>query len=160
MVAVLANSGDLLNRHPHLHALVPRGGWDGKGVWVPVPYLDQDVAERIFRRKVLGFLQKGGFLSEERVRLLLTWNHNSGFSIDDSVRIQADDAQAMERLARYMIRPPLSLERMRYEDGDDEVVYGRKRSNGKPGAEERFDPLDFLARLISLIPKPKLHIIR
>jgi len=31
---------------------------------------------------------------------------------------------------------------MQYEDGDDEVVYERKRSNGKPGAEERFEPLD------------------
>ena len=160
MVAVLANSGDLLNLHPYVHALVPRGGWDGEGVWVPVPYLDQDLAERIFRKKVLEFLQTDGFLSEERVRLLLFWNHNSGFSIDDSVRIQADDTQALKRLARYMLRPPLSLERMRYEDGDDEVVYERKRSNGKPGAEERFDPLDFLARLIALIPQPKLHNIR
>jgi hypothetical protein len=160
MVAVLANSGDLLNRHPHIHALVPRGGWDGHGFWVPVPYLDQNLAERLFRKKALGFLQKDGFLSEERVQLLLSWNHNSGFSIDDSVRIQAEDSQALERLARYMVRPPLSLERMRYEVGDNEVVYERKRSNGKPGAEERFDPLDFLARLISLIPQPKLHNIR
>ncbi len=160
MVAVIANSGDLLNQHPHIHALAPRGGWDSDGTWVPVAYLDQNLCERLFRKKVLDFLLKDGLLSEERARILLSWNHNSGFSIDDSVRVEPEDSQALERLARYMLRPPLSLERMRYEDGDDEVVYERKRSNGKPGAEERFDSLDFLARLIALIPQPKLHYIR
>ncbi len=51
----------------------------------------------------------------------------SGFSVDDSVRIEPEDGQAMERVARYILRPPLSLERPRYSDGDDEVVYELRR---------------------------------
>ena len=42
-------------------------------------------------------------------------------------------------------------------DGADEVVYERKGSKDRPGAEERFDPLDFLARVISQIQEPRLH---
>ena len=49
------------------------------GVWVPVPYIDNDVAERLFRAKVLAFLQGEGLLSDERARILMSWDHNSGF---------------------------------------------------------------------------------
>jgi len=157
MVAVMATSGDLLNHNPHVHAIVPRGGWDKGGTWVPVPYLDHGAAERIFRSKVLGFLHSEGLLSDERARLLMSWRHNSGFSVDDSVRVEPEDEKAMERMARYMLRPPLCLGRMSYAEGADEVVYRRKTSNGQPGREERFDALDFLARVISQIQEPKLQ---
>jgi ribosomal protein S27E len=109
MVAVTTTAGDLLNVNPHVHAIVPRGGWDSDGAWAPVPYIDNDAAERLFRGKVLSFLTRERLLSEERARVLLSWNHNSGFSIDDSVRIEPEDGQAMERMVRYMLRPPLSL---------------------------------------------------
>ena len=66
----------------------------------------------------------------------------------------------MEQVARYILRPPLSLERMRYSDGDDEVVYRRKGSNGRAGGEERIDALDFLARVIAHIPPPRIHLVR
>ena len=160
MVAVTATSGDLLNLNPHVHAIAPRGGWDDDGGWVPVPYIDNDVAERLFRAKVLAFLQGEGLLSDERAQILLSWNHNSGFSVDDSVRVEPEDGRAMERMARYMLRPPLSLARMKYPDGADKVVYARKTSNGQPGPEQRFDALDFLARVIAHIPAPRIHLIR
>ncbi len=66
----------------------------------------------------------------------------------------------MEQVARYILRPPLSLERMRYSDGDEEVVYRRKGSDGRSGAEERIDALDFLARVIAHIPPPRIHLVR
>ncbi len=157
MVAVMATAGDLLNHNAHVHAIVPRGGWDESGAWVPVPYIDNDVAEKLFRGKVLAFLTREGLLSDERVRLLMGWNHNSGFSVDDSVRIEPEDKKSMERMARYILRPPLSLARMKYADGSDEVMYEHKTRNGQPGPEERFDALDFLARVISHIQEPKLH---
>ncbi len=66
----------------------------------------------------------------------------------------------MEQVARYILRPPLSLERLRYSDGDDEVVYRRKGSNGRAGGEVRIDALDFLARVIAHIPPPRIHLVR
>ena len=109
--------------------------------------------------KVLNFLTCEGLLSDERGRILMSWNHNSGFSVDDSVRVEPEDGKSIERMARYILKPPLSLARMKYADGADEVVYERKPSNGRPGPEERFDPLDFLARVISHIPEPRSHLI-
>jgi hypothetical protein len=160
MVVVTATAGDLLNLNPHVHAIAPRGGWDEGGAWVPVPYIDNDVAERLFRKKVLDFLTCEGLLSDERAQILMSWDHNSGFSVDDSVRVEPEDGRAMERMARYILRPPLSLERMQYSDGADKVVYARKGSNGRPGSVERFDALDFLARVIAHIPPPRIHLIR
>ena len=88
MVAFAATAGDLLNVNPHVHAIVPRGGWDDGGSWVPVAFIDTDAAERLFRAKVLGFLTCERLLSDERAQLLMSWNHNSGFSVDDSGRFE------------------------------------------------------------------------
>jgi len=46
MVAVVQTSGDLGNWHPHLHAMVSRGGWTRDWQWVPVPYVDEPSAPR------------------------------------------------------------------------------------------------------------------
>ncbi|MFV2072953.1 MAG: hypothetical protein ACC742_09920, partial [Thermoanaerobaculales bacterium] len=62
MVVVAQSAGDLLNPSPHLHAIVPRGGWDPDGIWVPVPHVDTEIAERVFRPKVLTFLKDEGLL--------------------------------------------------------------------------------------------------
>lgn len=99
-------------------------------------------------------------MSDERARVLLGCNHNSGFSVDDSVRFEPEDRKSMEQVARYILRPPLSLERLTYADGDDEVVYRRKGSNDQAGGEERIDALDFLARVIAHIPPPRIHLVR
>ncbi len=73
IVAVVQTFGDRANFHPHVHALVTRGGWTGSGEWVPVPYVDERAAEELFRHKVLGLLRRRGLLSQERIELLLSW---------------------------------------------------------------------------------------
>jgi len=158
MVVVAQSAGDLLNPNPHLHAIVPRGGWDPEGIWFPVPYVDTEIAERVFRAKVLTFLKVEGLLSEERERMLLSWNHHTGFSVHYDVIVEPEDGAAVERLARYLVRPPVSLERMRWDQGADTVVYTRKAQGAQPGAEEHIDALDFLARVIAHIPEPRLHL--
>jgi hypothetical protein len=160
MVATTATAGDLLNLNPHVHAIAPRGGWDRYGEWTPVPFVDRDTAERVFRAKVLAILTGEGLLSEERARILMSWRHNSGFSVDDSVRFEPEDKKSLEKVARYLLRPPLSLARMTYAKGDDEVLYERKIKDGRPGQEERVDALDFLARVIAHIPPPRVHLVR
>jgi hypothetical protein len=143
-----------------VHGIAPRGGWDCDGEWTPVPFVDRDAAERLFRAKVLSMLTGQGLMSDERARVLMSWRHNSGFSVDDSVRFEPEDRKSMEKVARYLLRPPLSLERMTYSKGDDQVAYRRKGKNGRPGGEERFDALDFLARVIAHIPPPRVHLVR
>ena len=160
MVAAVQTSGDLLNSNPHVHAIVPRGGWDSGGRWVPVPFIDGDAAEKLFRHKVLSFLKAEGLLSEERAELLLSWRHNSGFSVDSSVKVEPEDGPGLERLARYILRPPVSLERMDWDGGAEEVAYTLKPKSGEPRGEQHLDPLDFLARVLAHVPEPKLHTLR
>jgi len=69
----------------------------------------------------------------------------------------------VERLARYIMRPPVSLERMAW-DGVGDVCYRRKRGHESTGLRERevesFDPGEFLARVIMHIPEPRRHLVR
>ena len=113
MVAVVQTFGDQLNLHPHVHALVTRGGWTASGEWVPVPYVSSSAAEQLFRHKVIRLLQHAGLLDEDRTRLLLSWHH-SGFSVYNFVTVPAGDGRAFEALARYCLRNPVSLARLRW----------------------------------------------
>ena len=162
MVAVVQTSGDRGNWQPHLHALVSRGGWTLDGEWIPVALVDEHAAELLFRHKVIRLLQGVGLLSEERTELLLSWRH-TGFSVHNRVWVEPEDQPAVERLAHYIMRPPISLERMAW-DGVGEVCYRRKRGHESAGMNEReveaFDPAEFLARVIMHIPEPRRHIVR
>jgi hypothetical protein len=75
LVAVVQTFGDRANFHPHVHALVTRGGWTSSGEWVPVPYVDEGAAEELFRHKVL-WLLRGRGLSQGRIELLLSWRRS------------------------------------------------------------------------------------
>ena len=66
------------------------------------------------------------------------------------------DGAGLERLARYLLRAPLSLERLEL-DGSI-VHYRHKRSSHRRG--EAFDAHDFLAQLLQHIPAPRLHLVR
>ena len=70
----------------------------------------------------------------------------------------------MERLARYIMRPPISLERMQW-GGEGVVLYRAKaghdgRALPAGDAAEAFDPAEFVARVIMHIPKPRRHLVR
>jgi hypothetical protein len=86
MVTVIQTFGERVNPHPHLHAVVSRGGWTASGEWIGIPYVDGKMAERLFRHKVLRLLRREDLLSQERVELLLSWKH-SGFSVHNQVRL-------------------------------------------------------------------------
>ncbi len=71
---------------------------------------------------MLAFLKKEGLLSEERIELLLSWQENTGFSAHNAVTVGPEDPDAVERLARYLLRPALSLKRMSF-DGKQRLVH-------------------------------------
>jgi hypothetical protein len=163
MIAVVQTFGDDLNWHPHVHALVTRGGWDRSGAWTPVPFVAGEAAALLFRHKVLAFLTREGLLDEERARLLLSWRH-SGFSVHTSVTVPPGDGEGLERLARYLLRPPVSLERLHLDEQARTIAYARRPGHASwlpaPAAPPPLDPDDFLARMIMHIPEPRLHVIR
>jgi hypothetical protein len=163
MVAVVQTAGDLANWHPHVHAIVSRGGWTQDGEWVPVAFVDEHSAELLYRHKVMRLLQDEGLLSDDRTELLLSWRH-TGFSVHNRVRVEPEDQPAVERLARYIMRPPISLERVQW-DGEGVVHYRAKgghdgRAMPAGAAAEAFDPAEFVARVIMHIPEPRRHLVR
>ena len=162
VVSVAQTFGEAAQFHPHIHVLCSRGGWNASAQWVPVPYLDQRMAEQLFRHRVLRLLKREHLLSDERIDLLLSWRR-SGFSADDSVRIPAGEGKTLEHVARYMLRSPVSLSRMQWSPGSPHVLYTPKSSRDDRGELfprlEKIDVLDFLARVITRIPEPKRHLL-
>lgn len=120
MVAVVQTFGSKINFHPHVHAMVSRGGWTKADVWIPVAYVDTKPAELLFRHKVFSLLRKAGVIDEDRIALLLSWKH-SGFSIHNSVTVEPENPLAIERLVRYLMRPPVSLERVVFDPESGEL---------------------------------------
>ena len=158
MITVVQTATDLLEWSPHVHAIVSRGGWGTQATWIPVAYVDAKAAEILFRHNVLSFLRAEELLSEERIELLLSWR-NTGFSVHNTVTVEPEDPSSTERLARYLLRPSLSLERLSWDDTGT-VLYRRKARSCFPPAPSAFDPMDFLARLLMHIPQPRLHTVR
>ena len=133
MIAVVQTFSDDAGWNPHVHALATRGGWTRAGQWVPIPFVDGEAAALVFRHKVFSFLQAEGLLSEERTRLLLSWRH-SGFSVHNTVTVPSDDRDDLERLARTLLRAPISLERLSFDAASDQVAYARRPGRGhEPG---------------------------
>jgi Putative transposase/Transposase zinc-binding domain len=161
MVSVIQTFGDRINPHPHVHALVSRGGWTRDDRFVPIPYVDPTAAEKLFRHQVFAFLLREELISPERIELLSSWRH-SGFSVHNSVYTPSGDQQAVEALVRYMMRPPVSLARLRLLPGRDEVLHFPKTGGDDPGPPqpERIDAMDFVARVLAQIPPPRKHLVR
>ena len=74
----------------------------------------------VFRRRLICLLVEKELLAEDFARNLLSWK-NSGFSIDNSVRLT--DGKSRESLAEYIARPPLSLKKIRYEPFKEKVLF-------------------------------------
>ena len=151
MVSVIQTFGEGAKFHPHVHALCSRGGWSAGGEWVPLPYVDEAAAEKLFRHKVLGLLRRRGLLSQERIDLLNSW-----------VFVHPRDGREFEPLVRYMMRPPVSLSRLSFTPGSHEVVYVPKRGHDdiEPTQGERIDAMEFVARVLVQIPDPRRHLVR
>ena len=82
-----------------------------------------------------------------------------GFSLHAGVAIGASDRAGLERVCRYMGRPPLASERLeRLSDG--RIVY-RMRHRWRDGTSALvFEPREFLARLAAQVPPPRAHQVR
>ena len=92
---------------------------------------------------------------DERIHLLRSWRR-SGFSIDNDVYLYPSDTQPLETIARYIARYPVSLQRLHYDSNTKYVLYQPKSKNAQA---EFYDPLDFIAQLITHIPQPNQHTI-
>jgi len=56
-----------------------------------MPKIDTVQLAGLFRAKVLAMLKKAGRIDDALIARLLTWRHNSGFSVHNGVRLARDD---------------------------------------------------------------------
>jgi len=82
-----------------------------------------------------------------------------GFDLHAGRRISARDRKGLERLCRYILRPPISHDRVEL-TGDGKVRLRLKRAWSDGTSHLVFTPLDFIARLVPLVPPPKTHRVR
>jgi hypothetical protein len=87
----------------------------------------------------------------------MSWQGNTGFSVHNSVTVEPEDPAAVERLARYLLRPPLSFDRLTFDQEAPQVRYQRKRLSPLGKLTETLDPLEFLARVLVHVAEPRFH---
>jgi len=144
------SQGSLYNFHPHVHALVISGVIEGETFYEQSNISTAIIAE-IFRARLLSVLQEQGVIREELVRMLLTWNHNSGFNVHGRGEIDGEDEEEIEDIARYISRAAISVKRVRYNAEENTVtVFDRKV---KPHAKSaKYSVMEFMSLLSSHIP--------
>ncbi len=104
------------------HVLVADGTFSENGVFRVLPPIPGALLVEQLRHAVLDYMVEDEAITEDFASKLLAWER-SGFSVDNKVRVGANDPEGRRQLARYMIRNPFSLEKMEYNAKQGMVVY-------------------------------------
>ena len=83
----------------------------------------------------------------------------AGFSLHAGVAARADERKKLERLCRYISRPAVSEKRLSLTP-NGHVRYQLKTPYRDGTTYVIFEPLDFIARLAALVPKPRVNLTR
>jgi len=194
-VAFIHRFGSSLNEHVHFHVCAVDGVFEevvGEGdagdadahaqaraqahspgvIFHPATGVTADAvgqAQASLRRRILRAFVGRGLLEGFEAQEMLAYRH-SGFSVDTSVYIAAQDRAGLERLLRYCARPPFALDRLR--KAGSELVYRCAKQHSEPGSARcdqrnakrgvRADditltPLELIDRFAKLVPPPRAH---
>jgi len=83
----------------------------------------------------------------------------AGFSLHAGVAARADERKKLERLCRYISRPAVSEKRLSLTPNGT-LRYQLKTPYRDGTTHVIFEPLDFIARLAALVPKPRVNLTR
>jgi hypothetical protein len=83
----------------------------------------------------------------------------AGFSLHAGVAARANERQKLERLCRYISRPAVSEKRLSLTSNGN-IRYQLKTPYRDGTTHVIFEPLDFIARLAALVPKPRVNLTR
>ncbi len=150
-VLALHTAGDLLNWHPHIHAIVLDGAVLDDGHFLELPNVDLDKLQRSFEDNVFRALLNEELISIETIESMRTWSH-SGFNVYTGDKIQPGDDNARLFLARYLRKAPLSETRLSIDEAGIEPTVVYRNTNVDAEQIKRFSPLEFLAQLSLHIP--------
>ena len=83
----------------------------------------------------------------------------AGFSLHAGVSTEAHQRDKLERLCRYVSRPAVSEKRLAITSNGN-VRYQLKTPYRDGTTHVIFEPLDFIAKLAALVPKPRTNLTR
>jgi len=83
----------------------------------------------------------------------------NGFSLHAGVAAHAHQRKKLERLCRYIARPAIAEKRLSM-TSTGKVRYELKTPFRNGTTHVIFEPLDFIARLAALVPKPRVNLTR
>jgi len=149
--------GDLLRFNPHYHCLVLEGGIDETGSFHHIPIKDTVSLTEVFRRLVIKLFVDRGLLARGFALKILSWQH-SGFSVDNSVPIPASSKKARVNLSQYIVRLPVSLQKILYARSNGTVLYKTKYNEYWQENIKLFKASDFIAELTMHIPPKHKHL--
>jgi hypothetical protein len=159
LIVFVQTFGDLVNFNPHLHVLAADGAFLPGGRFVELPRVPERLLLEGFRRAVFDFLAENEALSEELRGRMLRWRY-SGFSVHNEVSVAADDAEGRKKLAGYMLRAPMSLQKMTYDAATGAVNYRSKMHAGLKRNFQVMPGAEWLELLCKHIPDRYEHLVR
>ena len=80
----------------------------------------------------------------------------NGFSLHAGVSCEGHQKNKRERLSRYIARPAVAVPRLSL-SATGKVVYTLKTPYRDGTTQVAFEPVDFIARLAALVPKPRVN---
>jgi hypothetical protein len=83
----------------------------------------------------------------------------NGFSLHAGISCEGNQKDKRERLCRYISRPAVAVPRLSL-SSTGKVVYTLKTPYRDGTTQVAFEPVDFVARLAALVPKPRVNLTR
>ena len=155
-----------LARHVHYHQLSTDGvflvGLDSsvsfQEVRPPTPEEVKAVEQRIAAR-VLKLFVRHDHLDKLEAEKMKAWEF-SGFSLDASVAVEADDRKGLEHLVRYCAKPNFVASNVTYFPDTEQVIYRLPKPDSQGRTQIELTPMECLQRIVKLIPPPRKNITR
>ncbi|MGB0333962.1 MAG: IS91 family transposase [Opitutales bacterium] len=160
IVLAIHTFGEYLAYHPHIHCLATAGVFDSHHQFHLISGTGCRQLSEIFRHVVLHRLLELKWISPRQADKLHRWKHH-GFNIDQGeAAVGADDGQALERLAQYFLRAPVSLQEMSWNAQTKTVLYRSSRNWHTKRNFEIFSGPDFVAALYEHTPPKGFQTLR
>ncbi|MES9855239.1 MAG: transposase [Sedimenticola sp.] len=160
-VTYIHRFGSALNPHLHYHSCMIDGLFaqtrDGLQFYEATGLSSEVIqqAQEKIRKRVLRLFVRRGLLSTDDAEQMQIWQNGGGFSLNAEVRIEATDRQGLERLFRYCARPIFAGDRLRWQEGDEMLIYQLPKPRHDGQTLLRLTPAEFLDRIAILIPPPR-----
>jgi hypothetical protein len=83
----------------------------------------------------------------------------AGVNLHANVCVPANDRRSLERLCRYVARPPIAAERLE-QLADGRLLYRLKHRWRDGTTHMVFAPMEFMEKLAALVPAPRVNLVR